>query len=170
MKIWNLNKSCHKLPSFLVVGPQKTGTTALYTFLKMHPDILSSEQSINTFEEVQFFNGHNYNRGVDWWVKISIHSPVPHRSGMRALLRISKPSVSRIEEEALSLSVFSTTVSYWFCAYLCRHHSFSPSVFCLSPLFLSVLCCLKIRPCRLSEFMLTGPHVWIISTCKCTLS
>ena len=66
MKIWNLNKSCNKLPSFLVVGPQKTGTTALYTFLKMHPDILSSEQSINTFEEVQFFNGHNYNRGVDW--------------------------------------------------------------------------------------------------------
>ena len=36
----------------------------------------------------------------------------PHRSGMRALLRISKPSVSHIEEEALSLSVCSTTVSY----------------------------------------------------------
>ena len=31
---------------------------------------------------------------------------------MSALLRISKPSVSHIEEEALSLSVFSTTVSY----------------------------------------------------------
>ena len=31
---------------------------------------------------------------------------------MRALLRISKPSVSYIEEEALSLSVFSNTVSY----------------------------------------------------------
>ena len=29
---------------------------------------------------------------------------------MRALLRISKPSVSHVEEEALSLSVFSTTV------------------------------------------------------------
>lgn len=78
MKIWNLNKSCHKLPSFLVVGPQKTGTTALYTFLKMHPDILSSEQSINTFEEVQFFNGHNYNRGVDWCVKYALISLDKH--------------------------------------------------------------------------------------------
>lgn len=31
---------------------------------------------------------------------------------MHALLRISKPSVSHNEEEALSLYVFSTTVGY----------------------------------------------------------
>ncbi|XP_068736293.1 bifunctional heparan sulfate N-deacetylase/N-sulfotransferase 4-like [Montipora capricornis] len=66
--IWNEAKNCRKLPSFLVVGPQKTGTTALHTFLKMHPDILSSEPSVTTFEEVQFFNGHNYNRGLDWYM------------------------------------------------------------------------------------------------------
>ncbi|XP_067046227.1 bifunctional heparan sulfate N-deacetylase/N-sulfotransferase-like isoform X2 [Acropora muricata] len=66
--IWSSAKSCKKLPSFLVVGPQKTGTTALHTFLKMHPDILSSEPSVTTYEEVQFFNGHNYNRGLDWYM------------------------------------------------------------------------------------------------------
>ena len=65
-EIWSSGKSCNKLPSFLVVGPQKTGTTALYTFLKMHPDIMSNEQSLSTYEEVQFFNGHNYIRGLDW--------------------------------------------------------------------------------------------------------
>jgi len=39
--------------------------------LKMHPDILSSEPSVTTYEEVQFFNGHNYNRGLDWQVTAS---------------------------------------------------------------------------------------------------
>lgn len=67
-EIWSAGKNCNKLPSFLVVGPQKTGTTALYTFLKMHPDIISNEPSVSTYEEVQFFNGHNYVRGLDWWV------------------------------------------------------------------------------------------------------
>ena len=49
------------------MGPQKTGTTALYSFLSMHPDIVSSEPSVKTYEEVQFFNGRNYFRGLDWW-------------------------------------------------------------------------------------------------------
>ena len=29
------------------------------------PDIVSSEPTVNTYEEVQFFNGHNYFRGLD---------------------------------------------------------------------------------------------------------
>lgn len=65
-EIWSPEKNCKKLPSLLVVGPQKTGTTALYAFLKMHPDIISNVQSASTYEEVQFFGGHNYIRGLDW--------------------------------------------------------------------------------------------------------
>lgn len=42
------------------------GTTALYTFLAMHPAVLSNYKSPDTFEEVQFFNGKNYFRGLDW--------------------------------------------------------------------------------------------------------
>ena len=42
------------------------GTTALYTFLSMHPAILSNYNSPDTFEEVQFFNGNNYYKGIDW--------------------------------------------------------------------------------------------------------
>ena len=34
MQIWSPNKNCQKLPDFLVIGPQKTGTTALHQFLK----------------------------------------------------------------------------------------------------------------------------------------
>ena len=34
----------------------------------MHPSIVSNRASATTFEEVQFFNGDNYLRGLDWSV------------------------------------------------------------------------------------------------------
>ncbi|XP_017468992.1 PREDICTED: bifunctional heparan sulfate N-deacetylase/N-sulfotransferase [Rhagoletis zephyria] len=67
-KIWSKTKSCDSLPKFLVIGPQKTGTTALYTFLSMHSSITSNIPSPDTFEEIQFFNGNNYYRGLDWYM------------------------------------------------------------------------------------------------------
>ncbi|KAF6212232.1 hypothetical protein GE061_012753 [Apolygus lucorum] len=67
-KIWSHNKTCDQLPKFLVIGPQKTGTTALYTFLSMHPNISSNIHSPETFEEIQFFNGRNYYRGLSWYM------------------------------------------------------------------------------------------------------
>uniref|UniRef100_A0A9L0SLD0 [heparan sulfate]-glucosamine N-sulfotransferase n=1 Tax=Equus caballus TaxID=9796 RepID=A0A9L0SLD0_HORSE len=51
--IWSKEKTCDRLPKFLVIGPQKTGTTALYLFLVMHPSILSNSPSPKTFEEHQ---------------------------------------------------------------------------------------------------------------------
>ncbi|KAB0368416.1 hypothetical protein FD755_020182 [Muntiacus reevesi] len=44
------------------------GTTALYLFLLMHPSIISNLPSPKTFEEVQFFNGNNYHKGIDWYM------------------------------------------------------------------------------------------------------
>nr|KAF6481204.1 N-deacetylase and N-sulfotransferase 4 [Molossus molossus] len=66
--IWSREKTCDHLPKFLVIGPQKTGTTALYLFLLMHPSIVSNLPSPRTFEEVQFFNGNNYHKGIDWYM------------------------------------------------------------------------------------------------------
>ncbi|XP_045687383.1 bifunctional heparan sulfate N-deacetylase/N-sulfotransferase 4 [Phyllostomus hastatus] len=66
--IWSREKTCDHLPKFLVIGPQKTGTTALYLFLLMHPAVVSSLPSPRTFEEVQFFNGNNYHKGIDWYM------------------------------------------------------------------------------------------------------
>jgi len=68
LEIWSETKHCNKLPNFLVIGPQKTGTTALYSFLQMHPNIVSNYPSQETFEEVQFFKGSNYAKGVDWYM------------------------------------------------------------------------------------------------------
>lgn len=42
------------------------GTTALYQFLGAHSDLSSNYPSPDTFEEIQFFNGHNYHKGIDW--------------------------------------------------------------------------------------------------------
>ena len=68
---------------------------------------------------------------------------VPLRGPLRAwgglclsLVWISKPVVSRIEGEAISLSVFY----YWFFAFLCRCRSFNPSLCRLSPFLLHCRC------------------------------
>jgi len=53
-----------------------TGTTALYSFLAMHPSISSNHPSATTFEEVQFFNGDNYLQGLDWSVDSYFMLPV----------------------------------------------------------------------------------------------
>ncbi|OQV18743.1 Bifunctional heparan sulfate N-deacetylase/N-sulfotransferase [Hypsibius exemplaris] len=68
MQIWSATKSCERLPKFLVIGPQKTGTTALYSFLLSHPAIRSTYRNPETFEEVQFFSGTNYYKGLDWYM------------------------------------------------------------------------------------------------------
>jgi len=69
LEIWSEDKNCKRLPNFLVIGPQKTGTTALYSFLQLHPNIKSNYPSKETFEEVQFFKGPNYPKGVDWYME-----------------------------------------------------------------------------------------------------
>uniref|UniRef100_A0AAY4CCR5 [heparan sulfate]-glucosamine N-sulfotransferase n=1 Tax=Denticeps clupeoides TaxID=299321 RepID=A0AAY4CCR5_9TELE len=66
--IWSKEKTCDRLPKFLVIGPQKTGTTALYTFLSLHPAITANYPSPVTFEEIQFFSGPSYHNGIDWYM------------------------------------------------------------------------------------------------------
>ncbi|TSQ35301.1 Bifunctional heparan sulfate N-deacetylase/N-sulfotransferase 1 [Bagarius yarrelli] len=67
--IWSKEKTCDRFPKLLVIGPQKSGTTALYLFLGLHPDLIGNYPSKETFEEIQFFNGHNYHRGIDWYME-----------------------------------------------------------------------------------------------------
>uniref|UniRef100_A0A2M4CUH9 [heparan sulfate]-glucosamine N-sulfotransferase n=2 Tax=Nyssorhynchus TaxID=44543 RepID=A0A2M4CUH9_ANODA len=67
-KIWAGSKRRTTLPKLLVLGPQKTGSTAFYTFLSMHPAVSSNLPNSDTFEEIQFFNGNNYYRGLEWYL------------------------------------------------------------------------------------------------------
>ncbi|MEJ7707695.1 MAG: sulfotransferase domain-containing protein [Nocardioidaceae bacterium] len=49
------------LPDFLIIGAQKAGTTSLYHYLQISPDIRAA-----LVKEVHFFD-HNYERGVNWY-------------------------------------------------------------------------------------------------------
>jgi hypothetical protein len=60
------------LPDFLVLGAQKAGTTALYTYLRRHPQIGGP-----VFKEVSFFDRH-YVNGERWY---RAHMPL-RRSGL----------------------------------------------------------------------------------------
>lgn len=66
--IWPARKSCNRLPSFVIVGPQKTGTTALHMFLSVHPEILRNKDNAKSYEETQFFSSINYYKGLDWYM------------------------------------------------------------------------------------------------------
>jgi hypothetical protein len=59
------------LPDFLILGAQKAGTTALYAYLRWHPDITGP-----SFKEVSFFDRH-YAHGERWYRG---HFPVRRRA------------------------------------------------------------------------------------------
>jgi hypothetical protein len=58
------------LPSALIIGAQKGGTTSLFNYLEQHPDVLRP-----LTKEVHYFDFH-YARGVKWYRG---HFPYTHR-------------------------------------------------------------------------------------------
>jgi hypothetical protein len=49
------------LPSVLIIGPRRTGTTALYRLLRNHSKVFGAGR-----KEIKYFDC-NYNRGLDWY-------------------------------------------------------------------------------------------------------
>jgi len=56
-----LTSSARPLPDFLILGAQKGGTTALYSYLRRHPSITGP-----SWKEVSYFDRH-YVRGEAWY-------------------------------------------------------------------------------------------------------
>ena len=53
----------HQIPSFILIGAQKAGTTWLWDNLKQHPDV-----ALPKAKEIHFFGGvENYRKGSDWY-------------------------------------------------------------------------------------------------------
>lgn len=52
------------LPSFLLIGAMKSGTTTLWWYLREHPDVFMA-----TPKEPNFFNDH-WHRGVGWYERL----------------------------------------------------------------------------------------------------
>ena len=62
--IWTYGRATARargLPDFLVIGAQKAGTTALYSYLRWHPAVLGP-----SWKEVSYFDRH-YLRGEAWY-------------------------------------------------------------------------------------------------------
>ena len=66
-------------PDFLIVGAQKSGTTALYRYLKNHPQIVKKSG------EVHFFD-RSFNRGVTWY-----QNQFPSRQKQRTIVGDKSP-------------------------------------------------------------------------------
>ncbi len=53
------------LPTFLIIGAMKSGTTSLYRYLQAHPDVFMSEQKeLNYFTQGQ---NQNWGKGLAWY-------------------------------------------------------------------------------------------------------
>lgn len=61
LKCREFNASSRALPDFLIIGAQKAGTTSLFNYLCLHPQITGSMP-----KEVMFFTAQ-FSRGVDWY-------------------------------------------------------------------------------------------------------
>jgi len=62
--VWTYGKATaavRPLPDFLILGAQKAGTTALYAYLRRHPEITGP-----SWKEVSYFDRH-YARGPNWY-------------------------------------------------------------------------------------------------------
>jgi hypothetical protein len=59
------DRSRPRLPSFLVIGAMKAGTTSLYHYLRAHPQVF-----MPAIKELDFFvAGGNWERGLHWYQK-----------------------------------------------------------------------------------------------------
>ncbi|HET6796257.1 MAG TPA: sulfotransferase domain-containing protein [Gemmatimonadales bacterium] len=58
---WELTAPLRGLPSVLIIGTQKGGTTSLFNYLAQHPDV-----SPPLTKEVHYFD-FNYVRGINWY-------------------------------------------------------------------------------------------------------
>ena len=57
------------LPSFLIIGAQRAGTTSLFEHLQDHPDFgspRSADRSVYWAKELHFFD-ENFDKGLDWY-------------------------------------------------------------------------------------------------------
>jgi Sulfotransferase domain len=57
------------LPSFLIIGAQRAGTTSLFDALRRHPDVTGPaayEDFVRLRKEVHFFD-HRFENGIDWY-------------------------------------------------------------------------------------------------------
>ena len=78
------------LPNFLIIGAQKAGTTALYSYLRRHPSILGPPWKEVSFFDRQFWRGEAWYRGN--FPTTLYQRSVRRRSGSEPIVGEASPS------------------------------------------------------------------------------
>jgi hypothetical protein len=66
-----VTKTAARLPTFLIIGAMKAGTTSLYHYLRSHPQVFMPDE-----KEVMFFDPrHHWGRGVEWYARQFASAP-----------------------------------------------------------------------------------------------
>lgn len=76
------NQLSRMLPSFLIIGTQKGGTTSLYHYIVKHPNIIAA-----TKKEVHFFD-NNFEEGISWYKD---HFPFTNNNNPHAITGEASP-------------------------------------------------------------------------------
>lgn len=110
--ILNRTETIPQVPHFIIAGAQKSGTTALFEFLKLHPNIQSSKSL-----ETHFFDWH-YPSAVqknDWLLQHNLSLTISDSEFSCAILRAySEQFDVSGGETALNSMFFEKTPSYLF--------------------------------------------------------
>lgn len=77
------------LPSFIIAGTQKGGTTSLHYYLNEHPDVYMSEK-----KEVHFFD-LNFEKGIGWYEKHFEHCKEVQTAGETTPFYMFHPDVPK---------------------------------------------------------------------------
>lgn len=85
----------HSLPDFLIIGAQKSGTTALYSYLIQHPGIIKAK-----VKEVNYFGiPHNRMKGKYWYAShfctMSEKKALANKLGYRPITGEASPNMHR---------------------------------------------------------------------------
>jgi hypothetical protein len=59
-----------RLPDFIIIGAMKAGTTSLYQYLAMHPDVVKGKR-----KEPSFFTQGEFRKGVEWYRNLFPDTP-----------------------------------------------------------------------------------------------
>jgi len=52
------------LPEVIIIGAQKSGTSALFNYMSQHPELLGSYK-----KETHYFDSLNYDKGISWYAR-----------------------------------------------------------------------------------------------------
>jgi hypothetical protein len=117
--VWTYGKATaplRPLPDFLILGAQKAGTTALYAYLRHHPEITGP-----SWKEVSFFDRH-YARGEAWYRgnfpnKLRVHGLVGEASPSYVFHPLGPERVRGLVPEAKLIALVRNPVDRAFSHY-----------------------------------------------------